>query len=96
MMALRPTRRPHAGESLLRASVTAAVLHQAAPANDDSVADPACWTFLVTPTESIDAVTIVWPADAAAEWFSGPRSRWGTRIAQAVYQAVWAGAAPRS
>ena len=42
-----------------------------------------------------DAVTIVWPADAAAERFAGPRSRWGTRVAQAVYQAVWAGAEPR-
>ncbi|WP_420612089.1 adenosylcobinamide amidohydrolase [Candidatus Spongiisocius sp.] len=42
-----------------------------------------------------DAVTIVWPAGAAAERFAGPRSRWGTRVAQAVYQAVWAGAEPR-
>ena len=42
-----------------------------------------------------DAVTIVWPAEAAAERFAGPRSPWGTRIAQAVYQAVRAGAAPR-
>ena len=42
-----------------------------------------------------DAVTIVWPAEAAAERFAGPRSLWGTRIAQAVYQAVWAGAGPR-
>ena len=42
-----------------------------------------------------DAVVMVWPADAAAERFAGPRSRWGTRIAQAVYQAVWAGAEPR-
>ena len=42
-----------------------------------------------------DAVTIVWPAGAAAERFAGPRSRWGTEIAQAVYQAVWAGAEPR-
>ena len=42
-----------------------------------------------------DAVTIVWPAEAAAERFAGPRSPWGTRIAQAVYQAVWAGAGPR-
>ena len=42
-----------------------------------------------------DAVTIVWPAEAAAERFAGPRSPWGTRIADAVYQAVWAGAAPR-
>ena len=43
-----------------------------------------------------DAVAIVWPADAAAERFAGPRSRWGSRIAQAVYQAVWAGAEPRA
>ena len=43
-----------------------------------------------------DAVTIVWPAEAAAERFAGPRSRWGTSIAQAVYQAVWAGAEPRA
>lgn len=42
-----------------------------------------------------DAVTIVWPAGAAAERFAGPRSPWGSRIAHAVYQAVWAGAAPR-
>jgi adenosylcobinamide amidohydrolase len=42
-----------------------------------------------------DAVTIVWPAEAPAERFAGPRSRWGARIAQAVYQAVWAGAEPR-
>lgn len=42
-----------------------------------------------------DAVTIVWPAEAAAERFAGPRSRWGTKIAQAVYQAVWAGAGPK-
>ena len=42
-----------------------------------------------------DAVTIVWPAEAAAERFAGPRSPWGTRIAQAVCQAVRAGAAPR-
>ncbi|MDE0137668.1 MAG: adenosylcobinamide amidohydrolase [bacterium] len=43
-----------------------------------------------------DAVTIVWPAEAAAERFAGPRSPWGTRIADAVYQAVWTGAAPRA
>ena len=42
-----------------------------------------------------DAVTIVWPAETSAERFAGPRSRWGTRIAQAVYQAVWAGTEPR-
>ena len=42
-----------------------------------------------------DAITILWPAGAPAERFAGPRSRWGTRIAQAVYRAVWAGAGPR-
>ena len=42
-----------------------------------------------------DTVTIVWPAEASAERFAGPRSQWGTRIAQAVYQGVWAGAEPR-
>ncbi|MYF83731.1 MAG: adenosylcobinamide amidohydrolase, partial [Acidimicrobiia bacterium] len=42
-----------------------------------------------------DAITIVWPTDAAAERFAGPRSPWGNRVAQAVYQAVWAGAQPR-
>lgn len=41
-----------------------------------------------------DAVTIVWPAEAPAERFAGPRSPWGSRIAQAVYQAVWAGTEP--
>jgi adenosylcobinamide amidohydrolase len=44
-----------------------------------------------TPT---DAVTITWPSGAAVEPFAGPRSRWGSRIALAVYRAVWAGAAP--
>jgi len=39
-----------------------------------------------------DAVTIVWPPDAAPERFAGPRSRWGARIGQAVYRAVRAGA----
>ncbi len=42
-----------------------------------------------------DAITIVWPTEAPTERFAGPRSRWGSRIAQAVYQAVWAGAGPR-
>ena len=41
-----------------------------------------------------DAVTVVWPHEAGAERFAGPRSRWGSRIAQAVYQAVCAGAEP--
>ena len=42
-----------------------------------------------------DAVTVVWPAGGAPERFAGPRSQWGSRIGQAVYQAVWAGAGPR-
>ncbi len=42
-----------------------------------------------------DAIAIVWPAEAGKERFAGPRSPWGNRIAQAVYQAVWAGAQPR-
>jgi len=42
-----------------------------------------------------DAITIVWPTGAPTERFAGPRSGWGSRIAQAVYQAVWAGAGPR-
>ena len=37
-----------------------------------------------------DAITVVWPCEGAAERFAGPRSRWGSRIAQAV----WAGAEP--
>lgn len=42
-----------------------------------------------------DAVMIVWPEGTATERFAGPRSRWGSRIGQAVYRAVWAGADPR-
>lgn len=42
-----------------------------------------------------DAVAIVWPAMDPVEPFAGPRSPWGSRIAQAVYQAVWAGAGPQ-
>lgn len=42
-----------------------------------------------------DAIAILWPVHAVAERFAGPRSRWGSRIGQAVYRAVWAGAAPR-
>ena len=41
-----------------------------------------------------DAVTIMWPPEATAERFAGPRSPWGSRIAQAVYQAVRAGSRP--
>lgn len=43
-----------------------------------------------------DAVAVVWPGEGAPERFAGPRSRWGSRIAQAVYRAVWAGAEPGS
>ncbi|MDE0248436.1 MAG: adenosylcobinamide amidohydrolase [Gammaproteobacteria bacterium] len=39
-----------------------------------------------------DAVAILWPAGAATERFAGPRSRWGSRIGQAAYRAVWSGA----
>ncbi len=40
-----------------------------------------------------DAVTVVWTSGGAPERFAGPRSRWGSRIGQAVYDAVGAGAA---
>ena len=42
-----------------------------------------------------DAIAILWPVHAVAERFAGPRSQWGSRIAQAVYRAVWAGAGPQ-
>ena len=42
-----------------------------------------------------DAVTVVWPSEGAPERFAGPRSQWGSRLGQAVYRAVWAGAGPR-
>lgn len=42
-----------------------------------------------------DAVTVVWPPLAVAERFAGPKSPWGSRIGQAVYRAVWAGAGPQ-
>ena len=42
-----------------------------------------------------DAVAIVWPSRGPCERFAGPRSPWGSRIAHAVYLAVWAGAGPR-
>lgn len=42
-----------------------------------------------------DAITVVWPVGPGAERFAGPRSRWGSRIGQAVYRAVWAGAGPQ-
>lgn len=38
-----------------------------------------------------DAVIVVWPDGGAAERFAGPRSQWGSRIARAVHQAIWAG-----
>ena len=41
-----------------------------------------------------DAVTVVWPSGGATERFAGPRSPWGSRLGQAVYRAVWAGAGP--
>ena len=41
-----------------------------------------------------DAVTVVWLSGGAPERFAGPRSRWGSRLGQAVYRAVWAGAGP--
>lgn len=43
-----------------------------------------------------DAVAVVWPAEGVAERFAGPRSTWGSRIGQAVYQAVWSGAGQRT
>ena len=42
-----------------------------------------------------DAVTVTWPSGGARERFAGPRSQWGSRLGQAVYRAVWAGAGPR-
>lgn len=41
-----------------------------------------------------DAVTVVWLSGGAPERFAGPRSQWGSRLGQAVYRAVWAGAGP--
>ena len=41
-----------------------------------------------------DAVTVVWLSGSAPERFAGPRSQWGSRLGQAVYRAVWAGAGP--
>ena len=41
-----------------------------------------------------DAVAVTWPADGVPERFGGPRSTWGSRIAQAVYRAVRTGAEP--
>ncbi len=38
-----------------------------------------------------DAVAITWPSLGEAELFGGPRSEWGSRIAQATYGAVKAG-----
>jgi adenosylcobinamide hydrolase len=39
-----------------------------------------------------DAVCIATPADGRAETFGGPRSRWGSRLARAVRDAVRLGA----
>jgi adenosylcobinamide hydrolase len=39
-----------------------------------------------------DAVCIATPADGRAEAFGGPRSRWGSRLARAVREAVRSGA----
>jgi adenosylcobinamide amidohydrolase len=39
-----------------------------------------------------DAVCIATPADGRAEIFGGPRSRWGSRLARAVRDAVRQGA----
>lgn len=38
-----------------------------------------------------DVVVVVWPDGGSAERFAGPRSQWGSRIARAVHQAIWAG-----
>ncbi len=38
-----------------------------------------------------DAVVIVWPTNAPAERFAGPRARWGARIAQATHVAIQSG-----
>ena len=40
-----------------------------------------------------DAVTILCPADGPAEPFGGPRSRYGSRVARAVFAALQAGMA---
>lgn len=38
-----------------------------------------------------DAVVIIWPTDASTEQFAGPRSQWGSKIAQATHAAVRSG-----
>lgn len=38
-----------------------------------------------------DAVVIVWPAGAEAARFAGPRSQWGSQVAQATHAAVRSG-----
>ncbi|MGA7835792.1 MAG: adenosylcobinamide amidohydrolase [Acidimicrobiales bacterium] len=47
--------------------------------------------FAATGTPS-DAVTLFCPLDGDSERFGGPRSPWGSRIARAVHDAVFAGA----
>ncbi len=42
-----------------------------------------------------DAVTILCPADGPAEPFGGPRSRYGSRVARAVFAALQVGMARR-
>lgn len=40
-----------------------------------------------------DAIAVVWPADGEAASFGGPRSHWGSRIANATFDAVTSGIA---
>jgi len=40
-----------------------------------------------------DAVAVVWPADRDTASFGGPRSHWGSRIANATFDAVTSGLA---
>ena len=39
-----------------------------------------------------DAICIICPPDGDAEFFAGPRSTWGARLARAVYEATRSGA----
>lgn len=43
-----------------------------------------------------DAVCVLCPVDGDPEPFGGPRSRWGSRLAGAVHEAVLAGATARA
>ena len=47
-------------------------------------------------TTATDPAMTVWPEGTATERFANPRSRWGSRIAQAMYRTVRAGADPRT